>query len=77
MAQVNVVPAARLEVAEAKIEELRDTIRELSTHGLPDDLVAVLRDPSVTIPRDHEVTLADGRSLFDHIQEWRNAPSDT
>ena len=45
--------------------------------GLPKDLARVLRDPTITIPRDHEIKLADGRSLFDHLQEWRNAPSNT
>lgn len=47
------------------------------TEGLPEDLVRVLRDPTITIPRDHEIKLADGRTLFEHLEEWRNAPSNT
>jgi hypothetical protein len=47
------------------------------TEGLPPDLVRVLRDPTITIARDHEIRLADGRTLFEHLEEWRNAPSNT
>lgn len=32
-----------------------------ATLGLPPDLVRVLRDPTITIDRDHEIRLADGR----------------
>lgn len=56
----------------------RDPAREPDpTEGLPLELVRVLRDPTITISRDHEIRLADGRTLFEHIEEWRNAPSDT
>ena len=48
-----------------------------STEGLPPDLARVLRDPSITIDRDYEIRLADGRTLFEHLQQWRNAPSNT
>lgn len=44
---------------------------------LPPDLVRVLRDPTITIQLDHEIRLADGRTLFEHLEEWRNAPSNT
>jgi hypothetical protein len=47
------------------------------TAGLPPDIVRVLRDPTITIARDHEIRLADGRTLFEHLEEWRNAPSNT
>ncbi len=58
----------RLEARIAWPEEAED---------LPADLLAVLRDPSITIQRDHEIRLADGRTLAEHMQEWRNAPSNT
>jgi hypothetical protein len=45
--------------------------------GLPSDLLALLRDPTVVVTRDHEVRLADGRTLHEHLEEWRNAPSNT
>lgn len=54
-----------------------DAEQASAIEGLPEDLVRVLRDPSITIQRDHDIRLGDGRTLFDHIQEWRNAPSDT
>jgi hypothetical protein len=44
---------------------------------LPPDLRRILRDPSITIDKDHECRLADGRTLFQHLEEWRNAPSNT
>ena len=47
------------------------------TDGLSPDLVRVLRDPTITIARDHEIRLADGRTLFEHLETWRNAPSNT
>ena len=47
------------------------------TEGLPADLVRVMRDPRLVVPRDHEVRLADGRTLHEHLEEWRNAPSET
>lgn len=49
---------------------------EKPTEGLPPDLARILRDPTITIPRDHEIRL-DGRTLFEHLHEWRNAPSNT
>lgn len=39
------------------------------TAGLPDDLVRVLRDPSVIVPQD--------AAVFELIASWRNAPSNT
>lgn len=45
--------------------------------GLPKDLARVLQDGTVIIARDHEVRLADGRTLAEHLVEWRNAPSNT
>jgi hypothetical protein len=45
--------------------------------GLPPDLARILCDPTIIIDRDHEIRLADGRTLFEHIHEWQNAPSDT
>jgi hypothetical protein len=47
------------------------------TEGLPPDLARILCDPMIIIDRDHEIRLADGRTLFEHIHEWQNAPSDT
>lgn len=44
---------------------------------LPPDLLRVLRDQTITIDRDREIRLADGRTLWDHLHEWRNAPSHT
>lgn len=40
-------------------------------------LERVLRDPTVIVGRDHEVRLADGRTLAEHMVEWQNAPSNT
>ena len=48
-----------------------------ATERLPPDLAAALRDPTIVLPRDHEVRLADGRTLHEHLEDWRNAPSDT
>lgn len=61
---------------EVELEKAKEAVDE-ATQGLPSDLVALLRDPSISIPRDHEVRLADGRTLWEHLQEWRNAPSNT
>jgi hypothetical protein len=58
-------------------EALREGVRLQTTDGLPADLARVLRDPTVVVPRDHEVRLADGRTLHEHLEEWRNAPSNT
>jgi hypothetical protein len=55
----------------------REFNRMTATEGLPADLARVLRDPTIVVPRDHEVRLADGRTLHEHLEEWRNAPSDT
>jgi len=44
--------------------------------GLPSDLVKLLRDPTISLPQD-EVLLADGRTLWEHLEAWRNAPSNT
>jgi hypothetical protein len=46
------------------------------TGGMPPELVRALRDPAIRLPQDDNV-LADGRSLWEHLEEWRNAPSDT
>jgi hypothetical protein len=62
---------------EAVDEVEREFNRLTATQGLPADLAALLRDPTITVPRDHEVCLADGRTLFEHLQEWQNAPSNT
>jgi hypothetical protein len=61
---------------EKKLNEIIDAVNLLLT-GLPADLIAVLRDPTVTIQRDHEILLADGRTLFEHLEDWRKAPSNT
>ena len=47
------------------------------TEGLPPELARALRDPSIIIDRDREITLADGRSLAEHLEGWRDAPSNT
>lgn len=45
--------------------------------GMPADLMAALRNPSIVLDRDKEVRCADGRTLHEHLEEWRNAPSNT
>jgi len=45
--------------------------------GLPPELVKALRDPGVTIQADHDTRLANGQTLAEHLEEWRNAPSNT
>jgi len=62
------------------LEELTRFLRNREravVDGLQPDLLRVLRDPTITVPQDHEIRLADGRTLFDHLEEWRNAPSNT
>jgi hypothetical protein len=43
---------------------------------LPPDLLRALRDPTIRLPQDDAI-MADGRSLWDHLAEWRNAPCNT
>ena len=45
--------------------------------GIPSDLAPLLLDPTIITPRDQEIRLADGRTLAEHLLEWRNAPSNT
>ena len=56
---------------------LEELAGESPEAGLPPDLLRILRDPTITIDRDHQCRLADGRTLFEHLEEWRNAPSNT
>lgn len=51
--------------------------RAYATCGLPRDLRRALANPTTTVPRDHEVRLADGRTLWELLEDWRNAPSTT
>jgi len=46
-------------------------------NDLPPDLLRALRDPTIVLARDHEVRCADGRTLHEHLEIWRNAPSNT
>ena len=72
---------------EYRAEQLREELVSLAaansatepdpTEGLPPDLARILCDPTIIIDRDHEIRLADGRTLFEHIHEWQNAPSNT
>lgn len=62
---------------EAIKEKRPVTDENCPTCGLPKDLARVLRDRSISIPRDHEIKMADGRSLWEHLREWNNAPSNT
>jgi hypothetical protein len=45
--------------------------------GVPPELLKALRDPHVTIGADAEYRLANGQTLAEHLEEWRNAPSNT
>lgn len=45
--------------------------------GLPPVLARALRDPRIIVAQDREYRLADGRTLAEHLEEWRNAPCDT
>jgi hypothetical protein len=58
-------------------QTLRRLALDLGVVDLPPALVAALRDPTIDVPRDHETKMADGRSLWEHLEEWRNAPSNT
>ena len=62
-----------------KPQEREWTISGLSRdeEGLPPELVKALRDPSITVQADHESKLANGQTLAEHLEEWRNAPSNT
>ena len=66
-----------LAYAEEFIEHQDMSYRWAGPSVVPPDLARVLRDPSITIDRDYEIRLADGRTLFEHLQQWRNAPSNT
>jgi hypothetical protein len=46
------------------------------TAWLPEDLARVLRDQAIRVPQD-EYWMPDGRTLWEHLEEWRNAPSNT
>ncbi len=45
--------------------------------ALPPELERALRDPSVIVDADRKSVLADGKTLAEHLEEWRNAPSNT
>lgn len=47
------------------------------TIGLPAEVIEALRAPGLVIDRDLTIRLADGRTLLEHTEEWRNAPSNT
>lgn len=55
----------------------RSDSEKCPTCGLPKDLARVLRDPTIIIELDHEIRLADGRTLWEHMVEWKSAPSNT
>lgn len=57
-------------------DRLPDPEPQNLTEGMPPELVRALRDPTIRLPQD-DYKLADGRPLWDHLQEWRNAPSGT
>jgi hypothetical protein len=76
----------------ARVTELENALRELLNYGIElNDLRLVFVCISVYLGadvaarealadgdgRDHEMRLADGRTLFEHLDEWRNAPSNT
>ena len=45
--------------------------------GLPPELERALRDPSIVVDADRRAVLADGKTLAEHLEEWRDAPSNT
>lgn len=79
---VQVVPAASsacedqekpgIEIDAAELEEPSDP-----TEGLPPELAEALLDPTIVVRRDHDCRQVDGRTLAEHLEEWRNAPSNT
>lgn len=50
---------------------------ETTTDGLPPELAKALRDPSIIVDADRKAVLADGKTLAQHLNEWRDAPSNT
>lgn len=52
-------------------------VADLIRGEMPPDLARVVTDPYVVIDKDREIKMPDGRSLWDHMREWREAPSNT
>ena len=55
----------------------RDQRESQATVGLPPELAQALSDPTIIVDRDREITLKDGRTLAEHLEEWSDAPSTT
>ena len=71
------VNKAGRELLRAYQEAEAEIVRQRVGAGLPSDLASLLLDPTIITDRDREIRLADGRTLAEHLIEWRNAPSNT
>lgn len=66
----------------AVVEGLRavlggEAVGPVGEEGLPAPLLDALRDRTVFVAADQGHKLADGRTLAEHLEAWRNAPSNT
>lgn len=71
------VNKAGRELLRAYLEAEVEIVRLRVGTGVPSDLAPLLLDSTLVTTRDREIRLADGRTLAEHLSEWRNAPSNT